>query len=372
LSQIFFQNQKVGTSYISEHYAWLRQNLSLSWNYTAFGWLKLSNSASYLDAFMDRDTEGKLFVHGYSYSNNSTASMTIYGLQNFPTLPVTAVRHIVTPSVSYRYSPDFSELNKRFYTRSGISRSPKQRMLSMSLEQKWQFKLRAGENEQEKRLNDLFVLRSSTGYNLEAEEKPWSDINHTLSVNPGSYEVKKVNFSVNQSYSTTQSTYEDFEFTSWRINTNASISGNALYTDYYPLEKNNFITGNFFTPDTVSITNQIVRTIEDLEKLQNPGNWSVTTGHDYSYEKRYDRKTSNWRNSVNMKLTTNWSVSYSNYYDLEKNMLMSQSLTLNRDLHCWRITFTYSKSADFWDYRLMLFNIKLPDSMKVYYKDTAR
>ena len=374
LAQIIYKNEKDSLgNYISQHHAGVRQNISLSWNSTFFGWLKLGNSVNYQDAIFDRDRDGKQFVHGYSYGTNSSASFTLYGIKRFSQLPVTAVRHIVTPSASFRYSPDFYEKNQKFYSFGGIgvSSARKARFISLNLEQKWQLKLRPDKNNQEKKLNDIFVLRSSSSYNLENKDKPWGDLNHNLSINPGSYELKSVKFGISQNYSATQKTYENFNINSWRMNTNFNLSGDALYFDYFPIEQNDFVTNNLFKADSVNIADQQIRTIQDLQRLEKPGSWSLTSGHDYSYDRRNRNETQNLRSSLNLKVTQNWAVSYNNYYDIKKQTLMSQSLTVNRDLHCWKITFTYTKSAKFWDYRIVLFNLKLPDSLKLQTRDSS-
>ncbi|MDD4155587.1 MAG: putative LPS assembly protein LptD [Candidatus Cloacimonetes bacterium] len=374
LSQILYENAKDSLgNFLSEHHLGVRQSASLSWNTTSFGWLKLASSVSYQDAWFDRDKNGKKLVYGYSYSSNSSASMTLYGIRRFSKSPLTAVRHIVTPSVSFRYSPDFSERNDRFYSFGGVgvSAGKRARSIGMSLEQKWQLKLRVKNQKDEKVLNDLFVLRSSTSYNLENEEQPWSDLNHTLTFNPGSYDFLGLQTSFNQSYSANQKPYDNYNFNSWKMNSSISLSGNAKYTDYYPIEKNDFVTGNLFKQDSLSIADQQILTINDLEKLDKPGSWSLTSSHDYSYNRISKYKTENLRNSLNIKLTSNWSLSYSNYYDLEKNELISQSIMVNRDLHCWKLTFSYSKSAKFWQYTLILLNIKLPESLKLETKDNS-
>jgi lipopolysaccharide assembly outer membrane protein LptD (OstA) len=371
--QVIYDNVKDDNDrYVSEHHAAVRQNASLSWNSTFWGWLKLGNTFYFQDALMDRDRNGKQLVYGYNYSTNSTMGLTLYGMLLTPTLPVTATRHIVTPSASFRYSPDFYEQNKDFYGIGSLSSSRKARSVNMSLEQKWQFRLRADENGQERKLNDIFVLRSSVSYDLERKVSKWSDINHTFNVNPGSFNNKSLNFSMNQSYSATQKPYEKFDISSWRVSSGVSVSGNASYNDYFPVTQNDFITGKYFEPDSLTITDSQVRTIQDLERLAKPGNWSLNSSHDYGYDKRNKYKSQNLRNSLNIKLTTNWSVSYSNYYDLEKKILMSQSMSVNRELHCWRILFTYTQSANFWDLRLVLFDIKLPETLKLQHQDYSR
>ena len=75
------------------------------------------------------------------------------------------------------------------------------------------------------------------------------------------------------------------------------------------------------------------------------------------------------RSSLSLNLTQNWYLSYSNYYDIEDGEVRSQTLRIIRDLHCWKISFDYTRSNDYWSYRLNLFNIKLPDALKFKTKD---
>jgi lipopolysaccharide assembly outer membrane protein LptD (OstA) len=353
--------------YISEHHAGVRQNIGLSWNTTMFTWLKVGSTLSYHDAIMDRDRHGRQMVHGYAYHTNHTASFSLYGIRRFQNFPVMAVRHIVTPSASFRYSPDFVEQNSRFYSFGGVgvSSTRKQRFVGLNLDQRWQFRLTPDKQGQNRYLNELISHRVSTSYDLEKDEQKWGDIHHSVNLNPGGYDIQNVRFSINQSYSTTQKPYENFNLTSYRVSSGLTLSGDALYTDYFPLPKNNFITGNYFLPDTLSITDQQIRTIQDIERLEQPGSWSLNTTHDYSYERRRRYETQNLRNSANVRITQNWSLSYHNYYDIKNSTLISQSLNVSRDVHCWKIVFTYTKSANFWDYRIVFFNIKLPDSLRL-------
>ena len=369
-SQILWDNIKDENGrYIVQHNAGLRQNISVSHNETLFGWLRLSNSFNYTDAVFDRDREDNKFVHGYSYGTNHRLSFNLYGTQVYRRGPITAVRHIVTPSASYRYSPDFSDNRDRFYNFGtiGVSSSQKVRTIDLGLDNKWQFRLIPNKDEQERRINDLFSLQSSTGYDFERETKPWRNINHSLSLNPGSYSVLGVNFGINQSYSMTMLTYEDLKVSSWRMNSSLRFSGDAVYYDHFPIVQNDFVTGNLFRPDTLSVNEQQIMTIQDLEKLENPGSWSLTMSHDYNKERISGRVNQNLRNTLNLRLTHNWSLTYYNYIDIEKREMMSQSINLNRDLHCWRLNFVYSQSSQTWNFSINLVNIKLPE-LKVPYK----
>jgi len=375
IEHILYKNERDSQgNYLSQHHAGISQSAGVIWNHTAFGWMRLSNTFSYDDAIMDRDRYGNTLVHGYSYRNNSSLSFNLYGIRRFPNFPITAVRHIMTPTVGFSYRPDFSEQNRRFYSFEGVSVNSgrKERYISLGLLQRWQFRLRPGRTGHERSINDLLSLNSSTGYNLEAENEPWSDFLHTLTLRPGSYEIAGVRFGLDQSYSARQDPYKNFDVTSWRMNTNFSISGNAIFIDYFPLEQNDFITRNLFAPDTLSIVETQIRTLQDLERLAAPGNWSLSTNHDYSKNRLSGRETHSISNSANLRMTQNWSMSYSNRYDIVERNLISQTMTVVRDLHCWRIRFSYTTSATFWDYRVVLFNIQLPESLRLQQRNNSR
>ncbi|MCL2063861.1 MAG: hypothetical protein FWG98_05770 [Candidatus Cloacimonetes bacterium] len=362
-AQVIWQNKMDDEgNYLSQHHAGIRQNIALSWNYTAFGWLRLSSSVNYQDALMDRDREGNVLVHGYSYGSTSSASFNVFGMKRYNSGPILAARHIVTPSASFRYSPDFSD-NSRFYSFSGIgvSQARKARNLNLSLDQRWQFRLVPDSNGMERRLNDLFTLRSSSAYNFENKTRPWSDLNHSFSINPGSYELIGVNFGLNQSMTTTQRVYEDFEFSSWRSSTRLSFSGNANYFDYFPLQKNDFITNNLFRPETPVEENMNIMTIDDFERLFNPAGWSLSTTFDYNYDRRSRRKTQNLNTDASFRVTQNWSMTYYNYFDFTTMSMRGQRIGLIRSFDCWNITLDYRQTGNAWQLSLLFANIRLHD-----------
>jgi lipopolysaccharide assembly outer membrane protein LptD (OstA) len=155
------------------------------------------------------------------------------------------------------------------------------------------------------------------------------------------------------------------------MTTGFNLSGNALFYDYFPLEQNEFITRNLFVPDTLNVVNNIIRTLEDLERLAAPGNWSLTMDHMYNKNRRSGAERHDVRNAVNARLTQNWSISYNNYYNMVDRKLVDQGFTVTRDLHCWRITFTYRTFGTFWEYRILLFNIQLPESLRLQQRDRS-
>lgn len=370
-SDLFYESSRDSLGkYINEHHAGVKQSIGLSWNNSLFGWLKLNQSFSFDEVLMDRDVNNNKLAHGYSYSSNSGVSFSLYGMRKFQNIPLRAVRHIVTPSVNYSWSPDFSEKNKDLYSFGsiGVNKSKKSSSLGLSLEQKWQIKYITPKAVEEKKLNDFLILRSSTSYNLINKDKPWTDIYHTLTLNPFSYE-DDIKISTNQSFGATQDVYE-FNIKSWRLNMGLSFTGDAVYQEYFPIEKNEFITRKYFEQkDSLSTQDIVIESIADLENLIKPGSWKVNFDYDYSKDKINDYISTSLRSSLNVKLSTNWSLNYTNYINMKDHELLSQTINLTRELHCWRLTFAYTKSATFWDYRVVLLNIKLPDSLKLQTTD---
>jgi len=365
-ADLFYLSTRDSTNnYINEHHAGVKQTLGVSWHDSFHGWLKLGQSLSFDEILIDRDKNNDKLAHGYAYSYSSSASFSLYGMRRFYNSKVTAVRHIVTPSVSYSWKPDFQKQNEDLYSFGGVGvdASKKASYIGLNLEQKWQMKYIKGIEKEEKKLNDLIVLQSNTNYNLRNKEKPWSDISHNLSFNPGSYDGD-IKLSTTQSFGASQDPY-DFNITSWRLNLGAAISGDAVYNEYFPYEKNEFITRRFFEPDSVNIQDQVIESIKDLERLEKPGNWRLSADYDYSKVRKNNYSYTSLRTSANLKITLNWALNYNNYFDMKSHELKSQSVSLVRELHCWRISFSYTKSADFWDYRIVLLNIKLPDSLKL-------
>jgi hypothetical protein len=75
---------------------------------------------------------------------------------------------------------------------------------------------------------------------------------------------------------------------------------------------------------------------------------------------------------LEFKLTDNWYIAYDNYYDGKEGKFVSHALDVTRKMHCWELKIKWSKQGDYWDYRLLFENIKLPRSLKFETKDHKR
>ncbi len=124
-----------------QHNAGIKHYGKLSYSYKYKGWLNLTQSVNANEVWFDRDKNNNKLVRGSDYKFSSTMSFSVYGIRLLSTPYIRAVRHIITPRVSFTYKPDFSE-NDKFYSFSsiGLNSTDRQRSISLSLTNLWQLK----------------------------------------------------------------------------------------------------------------------------------------------------------------------------------------------------------------------------------------
>jgi len=366
------------TSYLTLHNAGLKHNLGLSYNWKLRGWLSVRHGLNYNEAWFDRDREDNKFVRGNDYSAYTNTSFNIYGIRNFGGGWLKSIRHIITPSAGITLYPDFSD-NSRFYSFGGIGlrSSDKTASLNLSLDQKWQLKY--GED---RRINDLFGLTSGISANLYEDERKFGNLSHRVYFRPGSFrlgnleipnstfKLEDISLGYSSQYSLSHDPYElnllDWKPQSQYFSHSLSFSAAAPYAKYFQREKN-----RIFDPYRPADSLQVFA--EELTALEDQDTWKVSVSHDlYGTNSILDPSSNNLRFNTSLKLTDNWSLSYGNYYNLETKELISQTMKITRDLHCWKLDLSYTRRNEFWEYRITLFNTVLPDALRFTTHDSKR
>ncbi len=390
IKEIIYQTKKdsTGEDYLIQHNAGMKHYGKLSYSYKYRGWLNLTQSVNGNEVWFDRDRNNNKLVRGNDYKFSSTMSFSMYGIRILTTPYIKAVRHIITPRLSFTYKPDFRE-NDKFYSFSNISlnSTDRQRSVSLSLTNLWQLKLWETKELKERKLNDFLKITTSMNYNFETEGKGFSNISHNLDLNPKSISYRTMNLSFSPYGTITQDTYDldfkewdpkkwDWGVSNWTFNLTSklSLSGDASYNDYLPAVQNDFIDRNLQLADSLSVEDErTITTLEEIEQLESEKkNWSLSFTHTYKTNKQNFEDnlfTSELRSALTAKITRNWTISYDNYIDLKDEELVSHNFTITRDLHCWKIYFKYTKQGDYWSYQFKLFNIELPEDLKFSTKD---
>ncbi|HNX38679.1 MAG TPA: putative LPS assembly protein LptD [Candidatus Cloacimonadota bacterium] len=361
------------SSVISEHHAGLNQRVGLSYNWKLKGWLNLRQGIDYSENWFDRDKLDNKFVRAGDYNAYFNTNFNVYGIRNYKGY-IRSIRHVLTPTMGISYNPDYTG-NTDYYSFGGIGVSSAEEAanLNLGLDQKWQIKY-GKDITRPKKLNDVFGWSSKVSANMLKDDQPFGNISHSFTFRPGSFSLgdlklnggklslKGIKLSYSASYNMAQDPYkmrfDDLDLHSHYFSQTLGIGGTAPYTDYFPREVNR-IFDTFGEPDSLA---QIA---ENLATQDGSDNWSLSISHDlYAPESFWKPNSHNLRLNAAVKLSKNWALTYSNYYNLETENLISQSFRITRNLHCWKLDISYSRRNDFWEYKVVLFNTVLPDALR--------
>ena len=365
--------------YLTQHNAGIKQQLGLSYNWKALGWLNFQHGLSYNEAWFDRDKNGNNWVRGNDYYAYTNTNFNVYGVRNFQQGWLKSIRHLLTPSAGISISPDFTK-NKQFYNFGGIylSNAGKAANLNLSLDQRWQIKY----GNDNKKINDLIGWRTGISANLVKKDHPFGNLSHSAYFRPGSinlgtfqmpgtkYKLDKISLAYSAQYSLYHNPYKmhllDWQPSNQYFSQALTLTGSAPYQKYFTREKNRTFDP-YQTPDSLQIF------AEEITSLSGQDNWKLSLSHDLSATKSMsDPVSQNLRMDSSFKITQNWSISYGNYVNLKTGKMLSQTFHIIRDLHCWKLDFSYSRRNEYWEYRIALFNVVFPDALRFQTHDSGR
>ena len=359
LSELFYKD----VNNISQHREGIKHSISLSYDDKIFRVLSFVQSFNYNEIWADKDENNKKLVRGNDYNSKTTMFTELYGIFTFNAGRLKAMRHIITPKISYSMHPDFSK-NDRFYSFSPISISTSKRSekISFSLKNKLQAKVLGNDNKI-KKLNNLFTMNSSFSYDNinKPDGKGFSDISHRITIMPFNFEIVKTNFNLSNTFKCNQDFYS-LDIENYSLTANLSLKGILNYIDYFP-----YINSKQEEDKSLSEKESSL----DIDKNQEQKPWSISLSYSYINNKKSDYYSSDLHTNLNLNLTKNWSIKYNNYYNFKEKKLISQSVEIYRDLHCWQLKFNWSKSGENWSYRFEVKVPKLPD-LRFLHTDSSK
>ena len=336
-------------NYISEHREGIKHYLSLRYNHDLLKYFKFQQTFNYNEIWENKDKNNKKFVRGYDYNSTTSISTNIYGVFTFPKGRLKALRHIISPSISYTMHPDFSS-NDRFYNFSSISISKANRSekISLGLTNKLQAKV-IDKQGKLKKLNNLFTWTSSLNYDFQKKPKGFSTLTHSITTMPFNVAFGSTTLNFSNNFRGVQDFYT-MNLTNYELSATLSLKGNLDYMNYYPVKPT-------FNMKGISADDECCNGSKKLETKP----WDITSSFTYKKNTKTGYYSSGLHNTLHVNLTKNWNLTYSNYYNFKEKELISQSIDVYRDLHCWQLKFSWDKSGDYWSYRLEIQVKKLPD-----------
>ncbi|UCD64585.1 MAG: LPS-assembly protein LptD [Candidatus Zixiibacteriota bacterium] len=265
------------------------------------------------------------FYRTYSWNAGLTANTRLYGTV-YPNLyGLVGLRHVITPSVGYTYSPEIDRHPEiRRYVRGGAGSSKSSR-LNFSLQHLFQAKYRKDEAELNK---DLLSITSRFGYDFEVDDKPWSNMTTTLQSSALPI-ISSLSGSMAHSFYDPDTDELDFwspTLLSFSIDARLSLRGSSFLFD----------EGSEI-PRGVDSASQLSR-LPARPAVGGRGkgwNLSVTYRYEESGRGASWRKSSFVNLNLNFNLTPTTSIAYSQRYDIARDVTVYNSVNIIKKIHCW-------------------------------------
>ncbi len=291
----------------------------------------------------------RTFTRAHEYNLSSSLSTKIYGLVQFKKGKIKAIRHVLTPNISFSYKPDFSNEKFNYYKQvqinndgdkilysimeNGIYGSPSRGEtgnINLNINNVFEMKVNSKNDtsQSEKKIKILESLNVSTSYNLLKDSLNLSNIN--LNARTRILKVLDINFS---------STYDPYV-------TNKSKNNNLNILE---INKNNRLARlkNLNTSVGLNINDKSFNkknSDETRSFIEIP--WDLRLNYNLTYNKGYNSAEfadtiQSLNFSGNIKISDKWKLGFRSGYDFDSKDLTYTSIDIYRDLHCWELMFNY-------------------------------
>lgn len=356
------------------------------------------------------------FYNIYDFNASLSANTKLYGTYTVGRKKPTIIRHVLTPTISASYTPDFGKPMYGFYksvqmndegdmeTYSpyanelyGVPGRGESASLNFSLGNTLEMKVPCSTKKDTTGYQKLKIFESlsiASSYNFLADSlqlAPFAVSARTtivkgLSLQIGAtfdpYQIdasgRKINKFMVQKGGFLRMTALSFNFGYGFTGGEGSKTGQAAINN--PSNNNNNVSpvgmdeqGNFFQQSpqesTVDKARQLASQYYDFNIP-----WSLSFNYTFNYSKPGNKstimQTLNFNASVS--ITDKWGVSTSAGYDFELKQLTPGAITITRDLHCWQMNFTWIPIGfrQSWNFTIQARSSMLADVLK-YKKDRS-
>ncbi len=299
---------------------------------TAYNLSYFSLSPSLSLNLAGRDTGG-LDV-GRRYGLTLPLSTTLYGISLFGIGPAERFRHVMRPSVAYFYENSEGGPFGRYAERKGIS---------LSLDNTHEVKIRRDTLREVKTLLQWSASTSYTfGDTLELPER-FSPVRLSARTQPVQW------FSV-----VATSEYDHVK---------GEMRNVQVMLNFGRFNITRILTGRKDTTHQTDTLQDTVTSEEELleRNLPKPQPWTLALSYSYTYTSAGQPVYSTLRFGISGSPTPNWYLNYYATYDLSGRRFMDQSLSVARDLHCWKLEARWSWFGGFSTYDVKVYVKAIPD-----------
>ncbi|MCF6180756.1 putative LPS assembly protein LptD [Lutibacter sp.] len=372
----------------------IQQNATFSTNMKVLKYFTLSPNANYKEVWNFNKisktynaTENTVVtdtINGFNafreYSAGVSLTTTVYGMLKFKKGRLQAIRHVMRPSISYGYKPDFSKYYEEVQQSAdpndlleyspfanGIYGSPSRSLsnsLNFSLNNTLEAKVmpKDSTDTKPKKITLINNLNFSTSYNMAADSLKWSPVRMTAGTD---FFNKKLRLNLNATLDPYAINASGTRINTFNINNGGSLFRltNAGLTMNYSLSSKkskgkenskqqnaNANNSDGIFGENLNVSNSLNNN-EDSEpkiksaKLYNATfPWTLKLAYSLNYvnSRRQNEISSNsLMFSGDVELTPKWKVGFSSGYDIKNQGFTYTQLRFSRDLDSWKLNFNW-------------------------------
>ena len=309
------------------------------------------------------------FARNYDYSFGGGLSTKLYGMAEFKKGKINAIRHVMTPSANFTYTPDFSSDNFGFYdsytnnagvvteysifegTVYGGPGRGRSAVVSFGLDNTIEAKVKSKSDTASafEKIPIIQGLNFSGSYNFLAENYKLSNIGFSGRT---AFFKQKLAISFNGTFDPYQvdsigNRIDRYTFREGRLprlvnfgfSTGYNFNSEALQKRQENLQ--NMQDNPNTTPQQQQDISSILRNPNEFVDFTIP--WSLNASYSFGYTKvgLRGQVTNTLNFNGDFSVTPKWKVSYTSGWDFKQNTFSPTSFSINRDLHCWDMAFTW-------------------------------
>lgn len=369
----------------------LQQNISLGTNMKFLKFFTISPSATYREVwYFDKISKTynptinliqtdtlKGFDAFREYSGSLSLSTTIYGVKNFKKGRLKSIRHVMYPTISYGYKPDFSKYYREvqqsadpndvlIYSefQNGIYGTPSKGLsnsINFGLKNILEAKVMSKDSTktEPEKITLINNLNFSTSYDFAADSLKW----RPLIMNAGTdFFNKKLTLNLNATFDPYAISADGRKINKFNIDAGGGLFRvtNAGLTMNYSLssKKNDKKTNNQSNQnqnDFSGIFGENLNVSNDLSNDKPSKNkkaklynarfpWTLRLAYTINYS-NYIRENTISSNSLmfsgDVDLTPKWKVGFNSGYDFKQKGFAYTQLHFSRDLDSWKLNFNW-------------------------------
>jgi lipopolysaccharide assembly outer membrane protein LptD (OstA) len=339
------------------------------------------------DSVITNDVKKISFVR--TFDTGVSATTKFFGIFGSPFSGIEAFRHIVTPSLTYAYRPDFSEPGWGYYgtyTTSdgeeikynkyereifGGASSQRQSSLAFSLGNVFEMKTAVDPTDTtaKEEKYQLLNLTFGMGYNFAADSLNFSDLRLTYRTQIADYfDLSGSNTFTLYDYAGTTSRINKFlideskgllRMTNFNFTVGTRLSGEKLTsqdTDERLAEQDR--AADFYSTEDRNVYQGIYSDKDPDFTIP----WDIALTYTYNLSRptpELESISSSVNGSLNFNLTPKWKFSLTSGYDLQRDEFVAPQIKISRDLHCWTMNFTWNPSGTYQGFRFEI-RVKAP------------